>query len=129
LQPVRNKRAVQALAEETLDIVIGIKDFYEVHKEKLENASEMRDAVSNLLTCVFMITPRSGSIDVSSRDMNMVYDKCRPILQIYTSSDEKLSTRIKQKIDAWWNRNGIEEKIRNLRDRASRCDRQFMVRE
>jgi len=111
-----------------LDIVVGLKDFYEVHKEKLENASEMRDAVLKLLTCVFMITPRRGFIDVSSRDMKMVYDKCKPILQIYAISDRKLRTRIKQSISAWRNRDDLEEKIRKLRDMANRCERQFMVR-
>jgi len=88
----------------------------------------MRDAVLTLLTCVFMITPRTGFIDVSSRDMNTVYNKCKPILQIYTLSDGKPRTRIKRYINALWNRDDLEERIRNLRDMANRCERQFMVR-
>jgi len=47
-------RAAQSLAEETLETLNGLNDFYERHKEVLENASEMREAVLRLLACVFM---------------------------------------------------------------------------
>jgi len=88
----------------------------------------MQDAVLKLLVCVFVMIPWSHSIDTSSRDMKSVYDKCKPILQIYGTSNETLFTMIKQEFDAWRSRNNLEERIRNLRDLAKQCREQFMVR-
>ena len=59
--------------------------------------------------------------------MNAVFQKCKPIIQNSSTFKSKLH-RVKNIINAWKNGKILEIYIRNLRDRASKCYIQFMVR-
>ncbi|KAF4609968.1 hypothetical protein D9613_010372 [Agrocybe pediades] len=102
-----NMRAAESLATDTLEIVQDIQNFYIARGDVLDNLPDVRDAIGTL-----------------SKDMQSVYDRCLPILQLGNSPERGLR-RTLFKIELWRSRKEVELNIRNLREQANKCYRHF----
>ncbi|KAF4623605.1 hypothetical protein D9613_002360 [Agrocybe pediades] len=103
-----NMQAAESLAADTLEIVQDIEKFYIARGDVLDNLPDVRDAIARL-----------------SKDMQSVYNRCLPILQLANSSELRGLRRTLFKIELWRSRKEVESNVRNLREQANKCYRRF----
>ncbi|KDR69622.1 hypothetical protein GALMADRAFT_917387 [Galerina marginata CBS 339.88] len=107
-QPAENIRHVEVLATEVRRTLDQLKRFYYEQEEILNNANDMKVALSELI-----------------RDMESVYDKCSGIRPV---TAKKKFDKFKATFGAWKNRNSVQSEIKELMNLVNRCYTQFMVR-
>ncbi|KAF4610106.1 hypothetical protein D9613_010423 [Agrocybe pediades] len=101
----------QTLAVETLEIAQDLEKFHRLHKNTLDDITDVRDAILCLL-----------------REMHLVYNSCLPIFENFKTPSGPTFRKMMSTLELWRRRKVLKKRIGNLREQAKKCQRQFMMR-